>query len=154
MRAIFVNAEESGEHIEPVLQSREHIAHAPEIEMAERRIRVREAVVVRCDRRAVPVDRAVRLRARVAEGVKIACEEGAKWARGAGQNAVFKEGEADRARVAFNSGNVLLETGELSAAKKMFERTLSFGEVGPYASKAHTQLGITMQRMGERRRMR
>ena len=49
---------------------------------------------------------------------------------------------------------VLLETGELSAAKKMFERTLSFGEVGPYASKAHTQLGITMQRMGERRRMR
>ena len=90
MRAIFVNAEESGEHIEPVLQSREHI----------------------------------------------------------------EEGEADRARVAFNSGNVLLETGELSAAKKMFERTLSFGEVGPYASKAHTQLGITMQRMGERRRMR
>ena len=49
---------------------------------------------------------------------------------------------------------MLLETGELSAAKKMFERTLSFGEVGPYASKAHTQLGITMQRMGERRRMR
>ena len=66
----------------------------------------------------------------------------------------LEEGEADRARVAFNSGNVLLETGELSAAKKMFERTLSFGEVGPYASKAHTQLGITMQRMGERRRMR
>ena len=82
VRAIFVNAEESGEHIEPVLQSRKHIIHAPEIEMAERRLRVREAVVVRCDRRAVPVDRAVRLRARVAEGVKIACEEGAKGGGG------------------------------------------------------------------------
>lgn len=63
------------------------------------------------------------------------------------------EGEFDRATVAYNAGNLLLEDNELKEAIKMFKLVLDVGADTAYAAKAHTQLGIALREAGYQRRM-